>query len=388
MQCTVAEPEPQELPASRAGVRPARLTDGTVGIRGDYYAQCPSSPIKNAEENQGVACFGSRAIVSPTAMSSSTREPSCDRSLSSPRPDSRGSNSSDFNSTFQSTRGHMVFQRTQPRSATPTLQEHDGSELPARPAWSSRAASPTCEEDDTPWIRADKEVQRVAMAAERKRLASIASKQSDNQFAPEGVPPVRGSKDGSSTLPSGFRSRLSSLQSRPLTARQQAFRPRAEGRNWRGIERPPSALVDRTFEAPMTDATNSDLQCGPGPARAGHLGCAPGHSTQYSCRSEVWWHSSPGADRRRQGEFERSILASQQPAWDSELGYVDSTYGEGGVSPFWPSGRPCKAGDLPPLPGAEGGTAPSLGLSVAPPPKAPQPVWSRSPRGVRLLAAS
>ncbi|CAE7305415.1 unnamed protein product, partial [Symbiodinium necroappetens] len=174
-------------------------------------------------------------------------------------------------------------------------------------------------------------------------------------------------------------SSASSARSRPQTAGRsaaaaaQAPRPRAQGRNWRGVERPPSARL----ESERMDNSIADqrvhLQSGPGPSRAHHLGCAAGHSTQYSCRSEVWWQMSPGADRRRQGDFEKCTLPSQQPSWESELGY-----GAEEASGHWPSGRPRKAGDLPPLPGAEGGKAQSLGLFMVPPPEAPQPAWTKS----------
>ncbi|CAE7397013.1 DODA [Symbiodinium sp. CCMP2592] len=216
--------------------------------------------------------------------------------------------------------------------------------------------------------RSDKEVQKIIQAAKRRQLEEA------SLLGLEGVPSVSGPRLTDANQ-RGFSS-LSSGRSRPQTAGRSAAqvpRPRAQGRNWRGVERPPSARLE--FER-MDDSTADQrfhLQSGPGPSRAHHLGCAAGHSTQYSCKSEVWWQKSPAADRRRQGDFERCTLPSQQPSWESEVGY-----GAEEASGHWPSGRPRKAGDLPPLPGAEGGKAQSLGLFIVPPPEAPQPAWAKS----------
>eukprot|EP00439_Symbiodinium_sp_Y106_P050516 s2710_g6.t1 len=355
MQC-VAEQEPEATVLRE----PIKFKNGLVGIRGDYYSQGQLSSLHAKRGRAGGPLpegWVSPGPLSPAALS--TREPSCERSYASPRPDSRGSNSSDFSGSFRQTRGRMIFQRAQ-RSATPPLQEHEhlGSELP-RPA--SRPGTPRGEDSS----RSDKEVQKIIQAAKRRQLEEA------SLLGLEGVPSVSGPRLTANQR--GFSS-LSSARSRPQTAGRSAAqvpRPRAQGRNWRGVKRPPSASLE--FER-MEDSTEQRfLQSGPGPSRAHHLGCAAGHSTQYSCRSEVWWQKSPGADRRRQGDFEKCTLPSQQPSWESEVGY-----GAEEASGHWPSGRPRKAGDLPPLPGAEGGKAQSLGLFMVPPPEAPQPAWAKS----------
>ncbi|CAL1172184.1 unnamed protein product [Cladocopium goreaui] len=158
----------------------------------------------------------------------------------------------------------------------------------------------------------------------------------------------------------------------PFTPRESPCRPGSsfrarvnpqvqfDNRNWRGVHRPPSA-----------HESSDGMFLGPGPKRAGFLGCETGHSTQYSCLSESWWKRSPGSDRRRQGDFQRVTLPSQEPGWDSELGYLACGCDYREACPHWPSGRPVKAsGDPPSLPGAEGGQAKGLGLSLAPPPNA------------------
>ncbi|CAE7664793.1 unnamed protein product [Symbiodinium sp. CCMP2456] len=252
--------------------------------------------------------------------------------------------------------------RERPLAQRNLSEEHLGSELP-RPA--SRPGTPRGEDSS----RSDKEVQKIIQAAKRRQLEEA------SLLGLQGVPAVSGPR---LTEANQRGSSLSSARSRPQTAGRSAAaaqvpRPRAQGRNWRGVERPPSARL----ESERMDNSIADqrvhLQSGPGPSRAHHMGCAAGHSTQYSCRSEVWWQKSPGADRRRQGDFEKCTLPSQQPSWESELGY-----GAEEASGHWPSGRPRKAGDLPPLPGAEGGKAQSLGLFMVPPPEAPQPAWTKS----------
>ncbi|CAE7042205.1 unnamed protein product [Symbiodinium natans] len=305
------------------------LGHNSIGIRGDYYSQGPGLQGKESSSEGWVS-----PPLSPAAVS--TREPS-------PRPESRGSSSS--SSSYRQSRGRMIFNAQ--RAATPVLQEHLGSELPQRPA--SRAGTP--QGDD--WSRSDREVEKIVEAARRRQIAS-------QQGQPEGMDQC------------SVRSSLSS-RPRPHTAKAEVPRPRAEGRNWRGVERPPPTSLDFG----QIDANLSNLQTGPGPSRARRLGCAAGHSTQYSCRSEVWWQRSPGADRRRQGDFEKCTLPSQQPTWEREVGYIDCGC-SGEACGHWPSGRPGKAGDLPPLPGAEGGKARSLGLFMAPPPQVPQPAWTRS----------
>eukprot|EP00913_Durusdinium_trenchii_P024927 g23395.t1 len=235
-------------------------------------------------------------------MSHSTREPS------EGRPDSRGSNTSDY-SGFRQGRGRMLMER-HARGATPTLEENG----PYKRSFQLPSGHP----------------QAVPLGDDEETY---------------GFTPRAGR---------GIARPGSAMVNRPTPQGPQVLR--SEGKNWRGIHRPPSAHE------------SSRLVFGAGPLRAARLGCEAGHSTQYSCRAEAWWKRSPGADRRCQGLFERSILQSQEPGWNSELG---------ALCPHWPSGRPVKAGDAPPLPGAEGGQARSLGLNLAPPPKVPVPRWTK-----------
>mmetsp|Transcript_116604 Transcript_116604/g.329796 ORF Transcript_116604/g.329796 Transcript_116604/m.329796 type:complete len:989 (+) Transcript_116604:84-3050(+) len=195
----------------------------------------------------------------------------------------------------------------------------------------------------------------------------------------------------------------------PLTHKK-----RVGGRNWRGVDRPadhankspdagvsPSAspalpsrsrrTANRITEheasgvrlpgrwgAVALDPEHKPIVYSWGPARGKELGCEKGLSTQYSCRSESWWKKSMTAEKRRQDEFEGSILPSQRPLTPDS----DEDVSRGIRRPcncpadvaccHWPSGRPLASANLPPLRGAEGGKAQSLGLSLAPPPPAPK----------------
>eukprot|EP00437_Effrenium_voratum_P054198 CAMPEP_0181522608 /NCGR_PEP_ID=MMETSP1110-20121109/67463_1 /TAXON_ID=174948 /ORGANISM="Symbiodinium sp., Strain CCMP421" /LENGTH=285 /DNA_ID=CAMNT_0023653233 /DNA_START=1 /DNA_END=854 /DNA_ORIENTATION=- len=261
-----------------------KLKDGFVGIRGDYYGQGPVLHMEDAGEK----------ITSPSALSfGSTREPSCDR------PDSRASACSD---SFRQSRGRMLLGRT----ARPEDLQRPPSRGPA-----SRGSTPPGE--DLGFQQQDEEVLAILAASRRRRLEGLM------------VDPVSFFEAQELTRPSTATPR-GSAQAQALSPRQAL---RSEGRNWRGVHRPPSASL---------------------------LGRAPGHSTQYSCESEAWWKTSFGAHRRRQGDFERHILASQEPGWRSELGHVDCGCGPGEACAHWPSGRPPKAGDLPVL-APEGGQA-------------------------------
>eukprot|EP00933_Yihiella_yeosuensis_P004987 TRINITY_DN10939_c0_g4_i1.p1 TRINITY_DN10939_c0_g4~~TRINITY_DN10939_c0_g4_i1.p1 ORF type:complete len:593 (-),score=103.84 TRINITY_DN10939_c0_g4_i1:399-2177(-) len=175
-------------------------------------------------------------------------------------------------------------------------------------------------------------------------------------------------------------------------ARQQ----RHQGsRNWRGLQRPPDVLAvssnqDHSSCRPVTAPAaptldvyedlhiSEGLNLGPGTTRGRELGCSDGLGTQYSCCADVWWKSSVTARRRRQGEFAVSTLGSQQPEWSDESGFPCKRYCDPS-EPFdrWPSGRPLiEARDLPDLPGAEGGKAQSLGLSLeCPSAQGPLPSW-------------
>ncbi|CAK9069330.1 unnamed protein product [Durusdinium trenchii] len=274
----------------------------------------------------------------PSAMSHSTREPS------EGRPDSRGSNTSDY-SGFRQGRGRMLMER-HARGATPTLEENG----PYKRSFQLPSGHPQAVplgDDEVAFQPQDHEVSAITAAAARRKEAWESFKSQVNSQETYGFTPRAGR---------GIARPGSAMVNRPTPQGPQVLR--SEGKNWRGIHRPPSAHE------------SSRLVFGAGPLRAARLGCEAGHSTQYSCRAEAWWKRSPGADRRCQGLFERSILQSQEPGWNSELGYLNCGCPAGELCPHWPSGRPVKAGDAPPLPGAEGGQARSLGLNLAPPPKA------------------
>eukprot|EP00930_Biecheleria_cincta_P040791 TRINITY_DN27939_c0_g1_i1.p1 TRINITY_DN27939_c0_g1~~TRINITY_DN27939_c0_g1_i1.p1 ORF type:complete len:503 (-),score=79.87 TRINITY_DN27939_c0_g1_i1:160-1668(-) len=167
------------------------------------------------------------------------------------------------------------------------------------------------------------------------------------------------------------------------------------GRNWRGVHRAPASLaVGRDVEtrfrpelptkpgtAPACSGLSVTRQCapnsrpctGPGTRRARQLGCAEGLSTQYSCRSEAWWNRS-SARKVGQCEYIHSTLASQQPDWESPGSRQCCSCDPTVACEHWPSGRSPQATNLPKLPGAEGGKADGLGLSLQPP-VAKVPAW-------------
>lgn len=152
------------------------------------------------------------------------------------------------------------------------------------------------------------------------------------------------------------------------------LRPRlARGRNWRGVHRPgklgqsESAVSECQGPVPVEQL----LARSPGTARAVELGCAEGLSTQYSCRSELWWKMSASSRQRRQGSFDSSILGSQQPDGDILCSFRDRER-------RWPSGRPMPATNLPPRRGEQAGKEEGFGLSLEPPAKVRLPAWMRS----------
>lgn len=342
------------IPSQEPAIR--KLKDGSiasVGIRGEYYGQCPV--LQKTDRAWKDAGLPRKSPVSPSALSQSTREPSCER------PESRSSSASDCRGGFRQSRGRMLLERGA-RSATPTLKEnglyhhneHSHHTLRSRPTSQYRNSPALFSDDDLGSFQLqDEEVLAITAAASR------------NAFDP---------MDPSSPFQDVIRAS-------PFTPRESPCRPGSSfrgarvnpqvpsDRNWRGGHRPSSA-----HESP------DGMFLGPGPKRAGFLGCETGHSTQYSCLSESWWRRSPGSDRRRQGDFQRVTLPSQEPGWDSELGYLACGCDYREACPHWPSGRPVKASvrDPPSLPGAEGGQAKGLGLSLAPPPKVTVPKWFRS----------
>ncbi|CAJ1364552.1 unnamed protein product [Effrenium voratum] len=173
-----------------------KLKDGFVGIRGDYYGQGPVLHMEDAGEK----------ITSPSALSfGSTREPSCDR------PDSRASACSD---SFRQSRGRMLLGRT----ARPEDLQRPPSRGPA-----SRGSTPPGE--DLGFQQQDEEVLAILAASRRRRLEGLM------------VDPVSFFEAQELTRPSTATPR-GSAQAQALSPRQAL---RSEGRNWRGVHRPPSA---------------------------------------------------------------------------------------------------------------------------------------------------
>eukprot|EP00931_Biecheleriopsis_adriatica_P028004 TRINITY_DN1674_c0_g2_i2.p1 TRINITY_DN1674_c0_g2~~TRINITY_DN1674_c0_g2_i2.p1 ORF type:complete len:566 (-),score=139.24 TRINITY_DN1674_c0_g2_i2:179-1876(-) len=176
-----------------------------------------------------------------------------------------------------------------------------------------------------------------------------------------------------------FRKDCASIR-RPETAPEEDVEARslARGRNWRGVHRLPVSLEAPTISHPSSELAKQLITrplTGPGTLRARQLGCAEGMSTQYSCRSEAWWKTSASSERRRQGDFSKTTLDSQHPEFDTSHGRLRCSCKPSEACEHWPSGRPEMACNLPPLPGAEGGKADGLGLSLEAPAKAPLPAW-------------
>lgn len=199
-------------------------------------------------------------------------------------------------------------------------------------------------------------------------------------------------------------------------ARPPCHVARAQGRNWRGVNRQADAgttqpdLAQTEVRLAANGVHTAELskevflerwgakepgalgeqwaqECSPGPKRAARWGAAQGLSSQYSHAGETWWERSTTAAQRRTGPFTSNLLPSQRPMPLEEEGHSTTAPCTPGAveasclctkgacncvgdAPCyrWPSGRPpYGAGNLPPLRGAEGGQSHSLGLSLAPP---------------------
>lgn len=162
-------------------------------------------------------------------------------------------------------------------------------------------------------------------------------------------------------------------------------------RNWRGVHRPADStivLASRgrrdlgdiaVVSTPRSPSRPPSAGGSTGPSRGLDLGCAPGLSTQYSCRAEEWWQKSHGVSKTRPRPAS-SILGSQHPRGAMETNGAAPLSVPGWhhqPAGHWPAGLlPHSAADLPPLQGAEFGQSDSLGLSIAPPPPVPKtPSW-------------
>jgi len=234
-----------------------------------------------------------------------------------------------------------------------------------------------------------------------------------------------------------------------------ADRPRAEGRNWRGVHRAADTgqtqqmfalqngrliahkvgiaeesqevLMERyAAKEPSVFHAQWASECSHGPKRASRWGCEPGHSTQYSHAAETWWEASPSVGSRRclehrgppattslhksqrprrleEGEEKARPRSPRPPAvfvhgaadnpavaievarYAAKTAVAGCLCGKGACNcssdtpcMLWPSGRPMRDGNLPPLRGAEAGAGQSLGLSLAPPAATSgKPAWLR-----------